>query len=174
MPTITEQEAKQAIEDIDYFLAQERVTVFDGPGRGRKQCPNCKQYVGARISMCKCAYKFTKGETTKLREKPESILFENKDSTEPTVESRDHKLAQALGVPCKTHTRAIGHPPEVSLDLDKVPSFCEQLVLYGYREFDTFYTPEALKHLVGHRYGFASEVYDEFCVKCDQWVEDLL
>jgi len=33
--------------------------VYSGPGRGRKQCPECKEYVGVRNTDCKCGHMFT-------------------------------------------------------------------------------------------------------------------
>lgn len=36
--------------------------VFDGPGRGRKQCPNCQKYVPARSEDCtNCFFNFAQG-----------------------------------------------------------------------------------------------------------------
>ena len=33
--------------------------MYDGPGRGRKQCPNCKKYIGVRNYKCQCGHVFT-------------------------------------------------------------------------------------------------------------------
>lgn len=36
------------------------VKTFDEPGRGRKQCPSCKKYVGVQTGTCVCGHKFIK------------------------------------------------------------------------------------------------------------------
>lgn len=39
------------------------VTTYDGPGKGRKQCPVCKIHLGVRAAVCKCGHAFS-GRTT--------------------------------------------------------------------------------------------------------------
>lgn len=43
--------------------ATEVVNTFKEGGRGRKQCPNCKLYIGARLAKCACGHEFSKKQT---------------------------------------------------------------------------------------------------------------
>lgn len=48
------------------------VVFFDGPGKGRKQCPGCNKYLGVRHKKCKCGHEF------KPRPKvPKVIVFDS-------------------------------------------------------------------------------------------------
>lgn len=41
----------------------EVVNTFKEGGRGRKQCPACKLYIGARVAKCACGHEFLKKES---------------------------------------------------------------------------------------------------------------
>jgi hypothetical protein len=71
--------------------AEERKpTVFDGPGRGRKQCQNCQSYVGVRNKTCPvCGTAFANKyaqRTVKVAKlsKPKKAEAETKE-TKPTM-----------------------------------------------------------------------------------------
>ena len=38
------------------------INVFDGRGRGRKECPECRRYIGVRHKVCICKHEFKKKE----------------------------------------------------------------------------------------------------------------
>jgi len=40
---------------------------YDKPGRGRKQCGQCKKYVGVRTKTCSCGSVFETGSKTKVK-----------------------------------------------------------------------------------------------------------
>tara|TARA_R110000824_G_scaffold286146_1_gene474300 strand:- start:882 stop:1271 length:390 start_codon:yes stop_codon:yes gene_type:complete len=44
------------------------IETWDQPGKLRKQCPSCKQYVHARRSSCKCSHIFFKIKRNPTRE----------------------------------------------------------------------------------------------------------
>lgn len=43
------------------------VKFFDGPGRGRKQCPSCEKYVGVRTKNCSCGHSFLRKKTAPVK-----------------------------------------------------------------------------------------------------------
>src|SRR5581483_7749397 len=45
------------------------VTTSSTGGRGKKQCPQCKQYVGARIGVCACGHDFASAPAAPKAEK---------------------------------------------------------------------------------------------------------
>lgn len=61
---------------------------FDGPGPGRKQCSNCKSYVGVRTLKCECGFEFagkkdSGAEKVILEEKAPTLLKEGGPSPVP-------------------------------------------------------------------------------------------
>lgn len=94
------------------------VAVFTEPGRGRKLCPDCKQYVGAPTVKCVCSHVFIAGETKVVPEKKEITTFDGP--------GQGHKKCPAcpLYVGVRTATCRCGHefkkPPQVAKE-DKPP-----------------------------------------------------
>ncbi len=43
------------------------------PGRGRRQCPGCKQYVGVRVAKCDCGYEFVLAPAKPREPKPAEV-----------------------------------------------------------------------------------------------------
>jgi hypothetical protein len=39
-------------------ITESNIQTYDEGGRGRKQCPKCKKYIGARNVICACGYEF--------------------------------------------------------------------------------------------------------------------
>ena len=50
-------------------------TVYDGPGRGRKQCPKCEIYVGVKTGICNCGHDFSEG-TMRSQNPPEVMVYD--------------------------------------------------------------------------------------------------
>lgn len=46
------------------------------PGPGKKQCQNCKNYIGVRTKVCKCGFSFEKKITKKILPE-EVVVFEH-------------------------------------------------------------------------------------------------
>jgi hypothetical protein len=54
------------------------INIFDGRGRGRKQCPKCRVYIGVRHKICVCKHVFQKKVDIELEtESPECIEARN-------------------------------------------------------------------------------------------------
>jgi hypothetical protein len=48
--------------------------VFDGPGRGRKQCPKCSNYIGVLTKACNCGHEFAARQGVKVKiQKPKEV-----------------------------------------------------------------------------------------------------
>lgn len=50
---------------------------FDGPGKGRKECPKCHSFIGARTSECECGYSF-ESKSSQKEETKKSFFVEEK------------------------------------------------------------------------------------------------
>jgi hypothetical protein len=64
--------------------------VFDGPGRGRKQCKSCQAYVGVRSAICVCGASFG-GE----KEKPAPMVRVLQEKPSPQVKAPQEKMVSS-------------------------------------------------------------------------------
>lgn len=48
------------VSEILNAVEKQEIKIFSGRGRGRKQCPECKVYIGVRHKVCVCKHKFVK------------------------------------------------------------------------------------------------------------------
>jgi hypothetical protein len=97
----------QKVKTIPEGATLERgIVVFAEKGRGRKQCPNCQKFIGARVPVCVCGYDW---KTEKVGEPPvakEEVLVtpetaETAAASEPTaipeVKNYREDIIKALG-----------------------------------------------------------------------------
>ena len=62
-------DAEQTVRAIQHS----NVTTYDEGGRGRKQCPSCKKYLGNRNTVCACGHEFVKAPASAAAPKPKSV-----------------------------------------------------------------------------------------------------
>lgn len=139
---------------------------FDSPGRGRKQCPECKVYVGARTQYCKCGYEFsTKNTSLTVKEKREQ---ENAATPEELMYCR----SVAVGASGKIIYAGSGSCPVklYNININDVYDFCENIIAYGISE-NKIYMPSAIKTWLGHQFGFNSQEYFDAIKFVDEWYE---
>ena len=71
--------------------------VFDGPGRGRKQCKSCQAYVGVRSAICVCGASFGgEKESPNASTAPVRTFQEKKLESKPTASTLTPSLAPRL------------------------------------------------------------------------------
>lgn len=147
--------------DIDEML-QALITTYDEPGKGRKQCPDCKKYVGARQSNCACGHKF-KPEDKKTR-KPQ-------EETDPMIAAFVHKTG-------KSHRERVvdfpsGSCPAKLTDTSKegVDDWCNQ-VLWNGRNKGLIYTPNAMTYFLRHYVSVYDPQYKELKEKVKDWANN--
>ena len=135
---------------------------YDGPGRGRKLCSQCKSSVGVRIQVCRCGKKFASGEDKVV---------------ELTEEQRD--LALYLSNLGKTPMdRVVFTPtnyPIISLEnvtRDSVFDWADNVIDYGKQHLQ-IYTIEALKYILGQTVGYDSAKYAEGVKLLKVWKDSL-
>lgn len=51
-PVVDGSTAEEIIEKLEE--SEKTLTVYDEPGRGRKHCPKCLKYIGAKLAACPC------------------------------------------------------------------------------------------------------------------------
>ena len=52
--------------------AEKGPTFYDGPGAGRKLCPGCEKYIGARNRKCSCGHEFKSAPAPEPAPKPDT------------------------------------------------------------------------------------------------------
>jgi len=74
--------------------APREIKVYDEGGKGRKQCSQCKKYVGVRQSICVCGHVFPKGNAPapKLSATPTTARNEPVDEPKPVPNKNPHKV----------------------------------------------------------------------------------
>lgn len=58
-------------------MESKKIKTHDEPGRGRKLCPQCKKYLGARMGVCVCGHKFEKSTKKKKEKIPQPTPVKN-------------------------------------------------------------------------------------------------
>jgi len=140
----------------------------DNPGRGKKQCPNCENYVGVRTYQCACGYEFV-AKVKKLTQKEQDVI-DNQATDE------DKLYAIRIGSPGGRLVYAASNRPSVKLtDVTKgtVFDYCE-LIIYEGIQYGAIYTPAAIKGYIQHQLGYNSEEYGIACSHVDEWYNEKL
>ena len=66
---------------------EKTVKTYDEGGKGKKQCPACKKYVGLRTAACACGHPFALKTKAKAAQEPDDE--DNDEEVQPTVGSSD-------------------------------------------------------------------------------------
>lgn len=140
-----------------------KIKKFDGPGRGRKQCPKCNAYMGIRTKTCSCEHTFSKDD-------------------KPVVKLTDEQLdlMKYLEILGKTSMDTVVYTPTefpniklLGLSKNDVFDWADNVIDFGKENFK-IYTPHALRYMIGHQVGYNSEEYYQCRDWLDEWKDTLI
>ena len=147
------------------------IKVFNTGGRGKRQCPNCKVYVGIRTEQCVCGHEFQKKVANAAPEIREARVVIDPVAAAVAAEDTDDDFGNALpnGRCTWVHTPA-GKPPHNlnGTAREEVHKWAEQIRSDGFRE-GRYYTVHALIYWVRYFYDINGK---SFCPSCNNKVEN--
>jgi hypothetical protein len=130
-------------------------------GKGRKQCPTCKVYVGVRTSKCVCGFSFA---AEKVRAKKTAAKKNEKESTATTQEVAPYKYTNhiILSTPsgmCPVKLSVVTKP--------RVKEWAMKLIEFHLGKGEKL-KPEALKYYVRHFHSVLTDEYHKACNIIDE------
>jgi hypothetical protein len=160
--------ANEILEGLDKSKAAKPANTFKLPGKGRKLCPQCKVYVGARTQQCECGYEFIIGSA------PASTVAKNEAWDEPLTDE-DKRYIRAIGAGRGgrvVHVGAGAPPADLKMcDEQSVRDFCEDIVAAGLKD-NKLYMPRAIKNFMRHVIGERAITNQYTDVYIDKWYSD--
>ena len=138
-------------------------------GRGKKQCPECKVYVGVRTHQCECGHVFSGRQPTK----------KERDAENDKATDEERLYAMCVHAPGGRFVYAargqssIRVVPGDEITLDLIYDYCNQAVFDGIQD-GAIYTTSAIKLWLGHDLGHDSQEYKQACEYVDQWYNERL
>ena len=136
------------------------ITTYDEGGRGRKQCPSCKRFVGVRNAVCVCGHEFAKAQSAP---QPKSVgaaaAVAAPVRRAPEVET-PQEYTPGRHVFCTVRQRtaipAGACPVKLTgMDIQTVEEWAEKVRIYCQRERSQWMMLSALKY-------YAREFFDMF------------
>lgn len=146
----------QIAEEFD----KPKINVFDGRGRGRKQCPECKVYIGVRHKVCVCKHTFKK-------------------KREPVPEALSPECIEA-----RNFIAALGYTP-LGLSIIFTPrgkcpvKFKGDMADWADKVIERYYgdnyvlAPTALVYMIGQFSRFNSDEYHQNKEDLKDWIEGI-
>jgi len=145
-------------ELLEFVKENNGVKTVDGPGRGHKQCPECKAYVGVRSRICACGLNFS--------ENPKKPSLESEYPVEMVA------FCQSFGLPpnrvCFTPSGPFTTKLK-SLDYNDVVLFCDDVVDEYYNSNHRVLTPGAIKYVGRNHLDLEGDSLDWFSLCVDEW-----
>ncbi len=150
------------------------ITTYDEGGRGRKQCPSCKKYVGNRNSVCACGHEFIK---TQVAPQPKSVgaavaapvrHAPKEDETPEEYTPGRHvfcTVRQRTAIPAPA-TNPCPHKLD-STEIADVEEWAEKVRIYFRREKQQWMMLSALKYYVLSYYDRFSKEYETISAHLD-------
>lgn len=141
---------------------------YDGPGRGRKQCPECQKFIGVRCHECVCGYKFgTNHHKEGARPAPKPRA---QDGLDRFFSDEEPKPAAQAAVLARPSPRQHDHCRSVSTPAGKCPvklgssnptevEFWAHSVVAKGRESGIAYAVSALVYWIREFYEIGSREY---------------
>lgn len=140
------------------------VKTYDKGGLGRKLCPSCKKYVGARISSCACSHEFVKGETHKLP--PEE------DQISKAIQMFAFRMGFSNGRICTAPAGAFTTQLK-SLCQNDVVTFCDDVIEEYGEKRHVLLSPEAIKYLGRYHLKLVGDDLVLFNMYVDEWFSQI-
>jgi hypothetical protein len=156
-------------EEAQTERARARVKAYDKNGPGRKQCPDCRKFVGYSIEICACGFKFGKYV------KPEKKIEERYSGpTKIDIEASVFKRAYNGTATDLLVIAPSGECPVklTGTDAETVIAWAKKVIDAGQKE-ELFYSPAALRHFARYFYDVFSGEYAIFCDNLDSWVSEI-
>ena len=145
-------------------------TQYKLPGKGRKLCSQCGNYVGVRTFVCECGHEFIKGEN----KTPITSEQKNSQFDEPlSDEDRRYALAVGLSKGCVVVHAGSGWCPSrlQTTDYKGVSQFCEDIMAHGVVN-RKLYLPSAIKRWIRDTVPPDDEDYKYVSDMVDQWYNE--
>ncbi len=144
-------------------IEKSEVRVFDGPGRGRKQCDSCGIYIGVRTKKCACGHVFTRKKKLRVEVKKKvtrtGVAPEEEVTEVETV--ADTKVRMPSGYKNNVIAPAGKCPyPLKSTDKEAVIAWTNKLREFGAERGDYFST-SAIQYYARYFYDIFSDEYKQ-------------
>jgi hypothetical protein len=127
---------------------------LDGPGKGRKECPNCQKHVGAIVKICFCGHAFVKPDNTQPLDPA-------------TIEAR--QFAAAFGLTGVMYHTVTGKCPVNPLKYSSIGDWAEDLNA-GYPPLGGFYSPLCLRYFLTSAIGAEHPQRDTLLNQLNAWI----
>lgn len=135
-------------------------------GKGKKQCPACNMYVGARVLMCGCGHEFIIGENVA---KANHMVEET-----PELKRYAASLGFYRGRLCHAPAGKINTQLK-SLDYNGVVDFLDDVIdEYDKTSSGHCLSPDGLKYIGGMHLGLTGENLEFYKMCVDQWYKQLM
>jgi hypothetical protein len=139
---------------------------FEGPGRGRKQCPSCEIYIGVRSKECPgCNHSFQRKPKVKVvcTSIDKERKIQRRRVTRKGMTPDENKGAYSSTPRSLVWTPSGKCPIKLeSADKETVVAWMAKVREYGMKAND-YFTSEALRYYVRYTYDIFSEEYKEAC-----------
>lgn len=141
-----------------------KMNKYSLPGRGRKQCPECKTYVGVRTQDCECGYKFNFNSS---EDKPVASKYDDPPLTD---DENRYIFAIGAGKGGRVVWTGAGESPAklVGTDDKSVKQFCDDVVFSGMSD-GKIYMPNAIRCWLRHTLGASSQSYKKAVAFVNEW-----
>lgn len=141
------------------------VKTYDKPGTGRKLCPSCKKYVGARNAFCACSHEFVKGETTKQHKQED-------DPVSRELQMFAFRMGFSNGRICTTPADKFDTQLD-SLSQNGVVKFCDDAIEEYEKKRQVLLSPDAIKYLGRYHLKLEGDDLDLFKMYVDEWFNQI-
>jgi len=163
--------SKDRLMDIDFgSLLDIGVTkTYDVGGKGRKECPSCHKFVGARNHNCACGHEFITGESMGGKKK-------DVDQLDPKLQLFAARMGfRGSGICYAPSLDRVKLKTElVSLDYNGICEFCDTVIDEYGNESNTLLGPEGLKYLGRYYLELRDENLEFFNAGVDEWYANII
>lgn len=139
------------------------VKTYEVGGRGRKICPNCKQYVGCKNQYCACSYEFVKGEPK---------IAQEDDPVSKSIQMFAFRMGFSNGRICTTPAGKFTTTLD-SLCQNDVIKFCDDVIEEYGEKRHVLLSPEAIKYLGRYHLKLESDDLVLFNMYVDEWFNQI-
>ncbi|CAE7860173.1 ruvB [Symbiodinium microadriaticum] len=141
------------------------IKTYDEGGRGKKQCPSCQKYVGARNAVCACGHEFNKPKPKPAPRSVGAAAAPLIRQPEPEVEQEYTPgrhvfctVRQRTAIPAPA-TQPCPHKLE-STDIAAVEEWAEKVRISCQREYGQWMMVSALRYYASGFYDVFSEEFE--------------
>lgn len=143
---------------------------YDGPGRGRKQCPSCKSYVHVRTKVCDCGREFSRPSDDLIEEKCVQVSESPKPDLDPFLISYIRGIGTVKKV---TPIYALAGSPAITLvssEKNDVFQYCDDVINYGLK-YNKLLMPSVIKGWIRNTAGLDQKPVIKFV---EEWTKEII